>query len=104
MNPQKVRHQKSITGFRPVIRAREGRMLGIRQPLDGPVFEKLEDAECWCFHAMVSHYDRRLGLSDAEIHPFKGLVAYRLTLPCFKTSHVYAKRWRWSTDEPHDAS
>ena len=74
MNPQKVRHQKSITGFRPVIRAREGRMLGIRQPLDGPVFEKLEDAECWCFHAMVSHYDRRLGLSDAEIHPFKGLV------------------------------
>jgi hypothetical protein len=35
-------------------------MLGIRQPLDGPVFEKLEDAEHWCIHAMISHYDARL--------------------------------------------
>jgi hypothetical protein len=30
-------------------------MLGIRQPLDGPVFQKLQDAEHWCIHAMVSH-------------------------------------------------
>jgi hypothetical protein len=36
--------QKLITGYRPVVYAREGRMLGIRQPLDGPVFETLEDA------------------------------------------------------------
>jgi hypothetical protein len=49
-------------------------MLGIRQPLDGPIFEKLEDAEYWCIHAMSSHYDRRLGLSDAHIEPFNGMV------------------------------
>ena len=24
--------------------------------------------------AMISHYDRRLGMSDARIEPFKGLV------------------------------
>lgn len=65
--------QKLITGYRPVVRAREGRMLGIRQPLDGPIFDKLE-AEFWCVHAMISHFDRRLGMSDATIEPFNGLV------------------------------
>jgi hypothetical protein len=49
-------------------------MLGIRQPLDGPVFEKLEDARNWCIHAMINHYDRRLGMSDATIEPFRGMV------------------------------
>ena len=29
-----------ITGYRPAVYARQGLMLGIRQPLDGPVFEK----------------------------------------------------------------
>jgi hypothetical protein len=29
-----------VTGYRPVVRAREGLMLGIRQPMDGPVFDK----------------------------------------------------------------
>jgi hypothetical protein len=62
-------------GFRPVVHARERLMLGIRQPLDGPVFEQLEYAEHWCIHVMVDHYDRRLGLSDARIAPFKGMVA-----------------------------
>jgi hypothetical protein len=66
--------QRLMTGYRPVVRAREGLMLGIREPLDGPVFEKLEDAEYWCIHAMISHYDRRLGMSDGRIEPFKGLV------------------------------
>ena len=66
--------KKEVTGYRPVVHAREGAMLGIRQPLDGPVFEKLEDARNWCIHAMISHYDRRLGMSDARIEPFKGLV------------------------------
>jgi hypothetical protein len=47
-------------------------MLGIRQPLDGSIFQKLEDAEC--IYAMIDHYDRRLGMSDARIEPFKGLV------------------------------
>jgi hypothetical protein len=42
--------------------------------MDGPVFDKLEDARNWCVHAMVSHFDRRLGMSDASIEPFKGLV------------------------------
>jgi hypothetical protein len=66
--------KKFMTGYRPVVRARQGLMLGIRQPLDGPVFQKLQDAEHWCIHAMISHYDRRLGLSDGRIEPFKGLV------------------------------
>jgi hypothetical protein len=57
-----------------LIQAREGLMLGIRQPLDGPVFDKLEDAEHWCIHVMISHYDRRLGMSDGQIEPFKGTV------------------------------
>jgi len=52
-----------MTGFRPAIYAREGLMLGIRQPLDGPVFEKLEHAEQWCIDVMIDHYDRRLGMS-----------------------------------------
>ena len=66
--------QKFMVGFRPVVRAREGPMLGIRQPLDGPIFETMRDAENWCIHAMISHYDRRLGMSDAKIEPFSGLV------------------------------
>lgn len=50
-------------------------MLGIRQPLDGPVFEKLEHAEYWCWYAMLDHYERGLGMSDARIEePFKGMV------------------------------
>jgi len=51
------------------VRARDGLMLGIRRPLDGPVSEKLEDARNWCMHAMISHYDRSLGMSDARICP-----------------------------------
>src|SRR6476646_2864864 len=66
--------QKFVTGFRPVVRAREGRMFGMRQPLDGPIFETLDDARNWCIHAMISHFDRRLGMSDATIEPFKGMV------------------------------
>jgi hypothetical protein len=49
-------------------------MLGICQPLDGPVFEKLEYAEQWCIDVMMEHYDRLLGVSDARIEPFKGMV------------------------------
>ena len=49
-------------------------MLGIGQPLDGPVFEKLEHAEDWCWEAMVDRCDRRLGMSDAVIHPFRGML------------------------------
>ena len=32
------RIQKMITGYRPVVRARQGLMLGICQPLDGPCY------------------------------------------------------------------
>ena len=70
----KGRHQKFVVGFRPEVRARQGVMLGIRQPLDGPIFQKLEDARNWCIDAMIDHYDRRLGMSDARIEPFKGMV------------------------------
>ena len=66
--------RKFFSGFRPTVYARDGRMLGIRQPLDGPIFEKLEDAQNWCIHAMISHYDRRLGMSDARIELFNGIV------------------------------
>jgi hypothetical protein len=54
-------HHKTAHRLSPGRRAREGLMLGIRQPLDGPVFEKLEHAQFWCWHAMVDHYDRGLG-------------------------------------------
>jgi hypothetical protein len=55
------REQKLIIGSRPVVRAREGSMRGIRQPLDGAIFESLEDAE-WCMHAMaVTSAVERLG-------------------------------------------
>jgi hypothetical protein len=57
-----------------MIHASYGLMLGSRQPLDGPVFEKLEDAQNWCTHAMISHYDRRLGMSDGKIEAFHGTV------------------------------
>jgi hypothetical protein len=33
-----------MTGFRPIIHARQGRMLSSRNPLDGPAFDTLEDA------------------------------------------------------------
>jgi hypothetical protein len=49
-------------------------MLGIRQPLDGPIFASIKDAENWCMDVMAGHYDRMLGLSDAQIEPFKGHV------------------------------
>jgi hypothetical protein len=92
MAEQKSRYNKYVTGYRPVVRAQQeasekaahrlppGRPCPsrvdarIRQPLDGPVFESLEDARNWCIHAMISHFDRRLGMSEACIEPFKGLV------------------------------
>ena len=74
MADPKVRYQKLIIGFRPEVRACQGLMLGIRQPLDGPIFTTLNDAENWCMDVMADHYDRRLGLSDARIEPFKGMV------------------------------
>ena len=67
------RDQEFMAGYRPVVRAHEGRMLGIRQPLDW-IFEKLEEAEHWYIYAMVGHYERQVGISDAEIHSFKGMV------------------------------
>jgi hypothetical protein len=45
-------------------------MIGMRQPMDGPIFEKLEQAEEWCIEVMIDHYDRRVGMSDARIEPF----------------------------------
>jgi hypothetical protein len=70
----RAKRQKYLTGYRPVVYAREGLMFGMRQPMDGPVFETIELAEHWAFHVMIDHYDRRLGLSDARIKPFKGMV------------------------------
>jgi len=75
MKNQKGDRKKFITGYRPAIYARHGLMLGIRQPLDGPVFASLEDAEGWCMHAMLSHYESRLGMSDARIELFSGMAS-----------------------------
>lgn len=74
MNKQSL-PEKCVVGYHPIVEARQGLMFGIRQPLDGPIFETKKDAENWCIHAMISHYDRRLGMSDAKIYPFKGRVA-----------------------------
>ncbi len=63
-----------MTGFRPVISARQGRMLGSRNPLDGPVFNTLPDAITFTIGVMPDHFDRGLGLSDARIERFKGMV------------------------------
>jgi hypothetical protein len=65
---------KRLTGYRPVLHAREGFMLGIRNPLDGPVFQTYQDALGWCMDVMVSHYERGLGMSEAKIEWFDGLV------------------------------
>jgi len=63
-----------MKGYRPIIRARQGLMLGIRQPLHGPVFRNLIDAEHWCIHAMIGHFDRWFGMSDASVERFEGMV------------------------------
>lgn len=47
-------------------------MLGVRNPLDGPVFEKLDDATTLCMSVMTGHFERGLGMSDARIKPFEG--------------------------------
>ena len=72
---KKKRVRKLVTGFHPAIHARNGLMLGIRQPLDGAVFRTRKEADNYCIHVMTDHFDRRLGPSDAMIHPFKGLVS-----------------------------
>ena len=53
----------AISVIRPVVRARQGSMLDIRQSLDGPEFDKLGDAEFCCMYAIIDHYGRRLGMS-----------------------------------------
>jgi len=63
-----------MTGFRPAITAGQGRMLGSRNPLDGPVFDRLQDAIDYSIGVMADHFDRGLGLSDARIERFKGMV------------------------------
>ena len=50
------RPQKYIVGYRPVVRARKGLMLGIRQPLDGAVFQTREEAENYCIDVMTDHF------------------------------------------------
>ena len=63
-----------VVGYRSAVYVRQGRMLGIRQPLDGPVFETLEHAEYWCWHAMLDHYERGPGMSDVRLEPFKDML------------------------------
>ena len=69
---------RPFKGFCPVIRAREGRILGVHEVLDGPVFATMDDAIIYCIGVMASHFDRKLGLSDATIEPFDGM------LPCLE--------------------
>jgi hypothetical protein len=60
--------KKYMVGYRPAVSAHEGLMLGIRQPLDGPIFVNGGCAN-WCIYAMISHYGRRLSMSDAWVEP-----------------------------------
>lgn len=64
-----------MNGFHPVITARQGRMLGSRNPLDGPVFDTLQDAVVYSIGVMADHFERGLGLSDARVERFKGMVS-----------------------------
>ena len=64
-----------MTDFPPLITARQGRMLGSRNPLDGPVFDKLQDPIVYSIGVMADHFDRGLGLSDARIERFKGRLS-----------------------------
>jgi hypothetical protein len=49
-------------------------MLGIRDLLDSPIFATLEDAIAFCMNVMMTHYESRLGMSDARIERFEGIV------------------------------
>ncbi|HKR79612.1 MAG TPA: hypothetical protein VJR69_07895 [Nitrospira sp.] len=52
-------------------------MLGIRQPLHGRYLKNWNTHNTyWCWHAMLDHFERGLGMSDAQIEPFKGLIEY----------------------------
>ena len=46
----------------------------MRNPLGGPVFNTLQDAISFCMGGMADHFDRGLGMSDARIERFKGMV------------------------------
>ena len=63
-----------MTGFRPIICARQGRVLGRRNPLDVPVFDTLLDAIAFSIGVMADHFDRGLGMTDARMELFKGMV------------------------------
>lgn len=65
--------RRFMTGYRPSVYVRKGLMYGMRQPLDGPLFEKLEHAEWWCIGVMEDHFDRQLCMADARIVPFQGM-------------------------------
>ena len=74
-NRQKDVKRKYMIGYRPVVNARQGLMLGIRNPLDGPVFASYQDALGWCIDAMIDHHERGFGMSEGRIEPFKGMVS-----------------------------
>jgi len=42
----------------PLVRARQGLIIGIRQPLDGLIFQTITETEHWCIHAMIRQFDR----------------------------------------------
>ena len=49
-------------------------MLGNQNPLDRPVFDRLQDAIAFTIGVMADHFGRGLGQSDARIERFKGMV------------------------------
>jgi hypothetical protein len=55
-------------------------MVGIRDPVDGSVFETLEEAIAFCMTVMVSLYESRPGMSDARIEPFPGPLIKKVNL------------------------
>ena len=57
-----------MTGFRPIISARQERMLGSRNPLDGPTFDTLQDAITFTIGILTDLFDHGLELSDGDCH------------------------------------
>lgn len=61
-------------------------------PLEGPVFDTHEDAIVFTIGVMADHVDRGLGLSDARIQPFTGIVEGREVLPQYRRSFLKGLR------------
>jgi hypothetical protein len=63
-----------MRGFHAVVRPRGNPILGMRNALNMAIWSTRIEAIAFCMNVMVSHYESRLGMSDATIERFEGLV------------------------------